>query len=111
MSSKNRVLTREDLQREDQELRCRAALKIVDVPEEIVWKLSGPILFQMAHLCCVIDEPMHWRDALRWINDHKGEIIAHAHKVMREKNVENGSAGAGTDGESDVSPLVPERKR
>lgn len=69
----------------DQEMRCRAALKMIDVPEAIIWQLSGPILFQVAHLCCVIDQPMHWKDALRWCHDHKGEILNHAMEMEKQR--------------------------
>ena len=83
---------------ESQEMRCRAALKVLDVPEEVIWQFDGPILFQLAHLCCVIDQPMHWKDALRWIYDHRGEILEHARKseIMKREQIINASTE--TDG-------------
>lgn len=87
---------------EVQEARCRAALKMIDVPEQVYMALSGPILFQVAHLCCMIDVPMHWRDAIRWVQDHKGEIIAHAKKIEEEKRKEmNGETGRPSATEAD----------
>lgn len=82
-----KVLTEDQIKREAQEFRCRQALKMLDVPEDIIWKFNGPILFQLAHLCCMIDEPMHWRDALRWIWDHKGELLAHAETTSNEQAI------------------------
>lgn len=98
MSSKTKVLTPDDIAHDSQEFRCRAALKILDVPENVIYSLSGPLLFQMAHLCAVIDEPMHWRDALRWMHDHKGEILEHARVTMGEKYQQAQSAASSSNG-------------
>ena len=92
-----KILSPDDIKLEAQEHRCRLALKILDVPEEIIWKFNGPILFQLAHLCCYIDEPMQWRDALRWIHDHRGEILAHAEGKLEQSN----PATSETDRETD----------
>ena len=104
------VLTEEDLKRQAQENRCRAALRMIDVPENIIFKFEGPILFQLAHLCCVIDEPMHWRDALRWIWDHKGEVFEHAKKMDQLRREQIRTATSGTDRPNDGDALVSDDK-
>lgn len=82
-----KILTKDDLAHLAQEMRCRQALKMIDVPEEVISKLDGPVLFQVAHLCVMIDQPMHYRDAIRWVNDHKHEVLNHAINVERDRLV------------------------
>jgi hypothetical protein len=88
-------IARDKQERMMQEARCRKALSIIEVPNEIIWMFDGPILFQLAHLCCFIDQPMHWRDALRWCHDHKDEIGFHARRTMIEKQQFTTSEGQG----------------
>lgn len=89
------IMTLDDLEREQQEIRCRSALRVIDVPDNVIYSVSGPLLFQLAHLCCVIDQPMHWRDALRWMWDHKGEILHHAEQLEIKKHEQNNGASSG----------------
>lgn len=88
------------LAQENQEMRYRAALKAKDVPDHIIWMFDGPILFQLGHLCCVIDQPMHWKDALRWCHDHRDEIIEHARKSEIIKHEQRVDAAAKANGEA-----------
>lgn len=100
------IITADDIAREQQDGRCRLALRMIDVPENVLWSLKGPLLWQLAHLCCVIDQPMHWRDALRWMQDHKGEILAHAQETEKLKHEQNTTPATSTDGKADGEPLV-----
>jgi hypothetical protein len=66
--------------------RCISALKAVDVPDSElakIEKLSSPLIFQLAHL--VIFKEMPYRDALRWIKDHRDEIMAYSKGIIDEQ--------------------------
>lgn len=108
----SKILTEDEARLYEQELRCRSALKMIDVPEHVIWNLRGPILFQVAHLCCVIDQPMHWRDALIWCDEHKGEILHHAMEIERKKSLEqNRNAGLETNRAADGVDVGAPRER
>lgn len=91
------IITADSVAHEQQEARCREALRMIDVPANVRFALHGPLLFQLAHLCCVIDQPMHYTDALRWMHDHRGEILKHAEEIEIKKNEERRSSAQGTD--------------
>ena len=82
-------------------LRCRAALRILDVPDQVIMQLeeTPPLLFQMAHLRAF--KEMHdWRDALRWVYDHRWEIYAYADGVIDEQGEpSSGRADAKANGD------------
>ncbi len=91
------ILTADQLAFEMQEARCRQALKEIDVPANVIYGLHGPLLFQLAHLCIMIDQPMQWRDALRWMNDHKGELMNHVQQLEKEKHEQASAAAKSAD--------------
>lgn len=77
------ILTEDDLKREVQGARCVQALREIGVPEKVLSLFNpDPLLFQFAHLCVFLEMP--WQDAIRWLNDHRGEILNHAEKLMKE---------------------------
>lgn len=78
------ILTEDDLKLEIQGARCREALRVLEVPEHILKQFpSGPLLFQFAHMSVFLEVP--WRDALTWVNDHRGEIFNHSKIALAEK--------------------------
>lgn len=107
MSSKNSpIITAEDLKKEIQGARCREALRCIDVPEHIIAQFqSGPLLFQFAHMSIFLEVP--WRDALTWVNDHKGEILKYGELTHEQKSTATGSPNRAANG-IDVGPT---RKR
>lgn len=76
------VKTPDHLKLEEQLTRCMVALKTIDIPLRVlaeIERLSPPLIMQMAHLCIMKEPPLPWQDALRWIKDHRDEIMAYAH--------------------------------
>jgi len=71
--------TPDDLKLIAQASRCREALRVAGVPQWVLDKFNPsnyPLLFQFAHMVVFLEQP--WRDALLWVNDHRGEIFAYA---------------------------------
>lgn len=86
------ILTKDDLERETQIDRCQAAIleyfrgqQIFVDHESLFKKLSPePLLFQFAHMIAFLK--YDWKDALRWVMDHRQAIILHAHDQAVIKN-------------------------
>ena len=83
------IITEDDLKREIQGARCKQALRLADVPERVLGQFNAdPLLFQFAHLVVFLEMP--WQDAIRWILDHKAEIIQHAKVDLNEQGSKSG---------------------
>lgn len=60
------------------------------VPAYILNKMGpGPALDQFYHL--ITNHKMGWKDALHWVNEHKGEIMAHDRKLHERPTPTEGS--------------------
>lgn len=78
----SKIITEDDLKREIQDERCREALRVMDCPENIVRKYSGPLLWQFAHMAVFLE--MGWRLALSWVEQNKALIFARAEGKIDE---------------------------
>lgn len=100
------ILTKDDLEREVQIDRCKGAIyeyfngKALLIDYSALFKKlePEPLLFQFAHMIAFLK--YDWKDALRWVHDHREEIFHHAKEQARIKHEQDADATAQANGKA-----------
>lgn len=70
------IYTEDDLRKELATHKCKLALKEIDVPGYVIDQFNpGRLLDYFVHLCIMNNPPYHWKDAIKWINEHRQKIL------------------------------------
>lgn len=70
------IITPEQLRQEAATHKCKLALKAIDVPGYVIDQFKpGRLLDYFVHMCIMHNPPLHWKDAIKWVNENRQQIL------------------------------------